>query len=176
MGKAKADALRAIEKLPDDCTWEEIRYRLYVIEAGRAGVGRCRRGPGRVPRGSQEAARGMATVIWFDDATEHVRGIVRGMTRAAPGIAAEWLRKLLSAPDILTTMPQFGSVVDEFNVNHVRELLVGPYRLIYAIDGGHVRGPRRAPRPTGHPPRSQPRRLPADASRCSHLIGCVPRT
>ena len=30
MGSAKAEAMEVIRGLPDDCTWDDIRYRLYV--------------------------------------------------------------------------------------------------------------------------------------------------
>jgi predicted transcriptional regulator len=38
MGKAKADALKVIESLPDDCTWEDIKYRVYVHDAIEQGL------------------------------------------------------------------------------------------------------------------------------------------
>ncbi|MCE9566853.1 MAG: hypothetical protein K8U57_33020 [Planctomycetes bacterium] len=38
MGKAKADALKLIESLPEDCTWEEIKYRVYVHDAIEKGL------------------------------------------------------------------------------------------------------------------------------------------
>ena len=38
MGKVKAEAIRLIESLPDDCTWEELRYRLQVVEAVEEGL------------------------------------------------------------------------------------------------------------------------------------------
>ncbi|HEY2784948.1 MAG TPA: hypothetical protein VGJ05_08235 [Fimbriiglobus sp.] len=41
MNSVKAKALKAIESLPDDCTWENVRYRLYLlseIELGLADV------------------------------------------------------------------------------------------------------------------------------------------
>ena len=38
MGKAKSDALKLIESLPDDCTWEEIKYRVYVHDAIESGL------------------------------------------------------------------------------------------------------------------------------------------
>ncbi len=38
MGKAKSEALKLIESLPDDCTWEEIKYRVYVHDAIKRGL------------------------------------------------------------------------------------------------------------------------------------------
>lgn len=38
MGKAKSDALKLIESLPDDCTWDDIKYRVYLHDAIEAGL------------------------------------------------------------------------------------------------------------------------------------------
>lgn len=38
MELAKEQAKRALEALPDDATWEEIMYRLYVVEKIAAGL------------------------------------------------------------------------------------------------------------------------------------------
>lgn len=38
MELAKEQAKRALEALPDDATWEEIMYRLYVTEKITAGL------------------------------------------------------------------------------------------------------------------------------------------
>lgn len=38
MGKAKTDAMKLIESLPDDCTWDEIKYRVYVHDAIERGL------------------------------------------------------------------------------------------------------------------------------------------
>jgi plasmid stabilization system protein ParE len=75
----------------------------------------------------------MATVVWTSDALRHVRRIGANIGRAAT--AAKWTRKITAAPAILATVPRVGSVVEEFGLDHIRELLVGPYRVIYAIDG-----------------------------------------
>ena len=38
MSKAKADAMKLIESLPDDCTWDDIKYRMYVRDAIESGL------------------------------------------------------------------------------------------------------------------------------------------
>ena len=38
MNVVKADALRLIETLPDDCTYEEIHYHLYVRQKVERGI------------------------------------------------------------------------------------------------------------------------------------------
>jgi predicted transcriptional regulator len=38
MGRAKAEAIQLIQSLPDDCSWDDIRYRLYVRDAVERGL------------------------------------------------------------------------------------------------------------------------------------------
>jgi predicted transcriptional regulator len=56
MGRAKSEALAVIQGLPDDCTWDDIRYRLFV----RA----------QVEHGLAEAAAGNA--VSHDDAKRQI--------------------------------------------------------------------------------------------------------
>jgi hypothetical protein len=41
MNPAKADAQALIEKLPEDCTMEDIQYHLFVLEKIRNGTDRA---------------------------------------------------------------------------------------------------------------------------------------
>lgn len=41
MGTAKNDVQSLLEKLPDDCTLEDIQYHLYVVEKIRRGIERA---------------------------------------------------------------------------------------------------------------------------------------
>ncbi len=41
MSTAKSDVQSLLEKLPDDCTLEDIQYHLYVVEKVRRGIGRA---------------------------------------------------------------------------------------------------------------------------------------
>ena len=46
MQTAKQEALAAINALPDEATFEEIQYRLYVLEHVRAGLAELDAGRG----------------------------------------------------------------------------------------------------------------------------------
>ena len=41
MNTAKAEIQSLLQKLPDDCTFEDIQYHLYVIEKVRKGIERA---------------------------------------------------------------------------------------------------------------------------------------
>src|SRR5438270_380926 len=44
MDTVKAKALKAIESLPDDCTWEDVRYRIYLLVEVELGMEDVRAG------------------------------------------------------------------------------------------------------------------------------------
>jgi hypothetical protein len=40
----KGEALRLVEQLPDDATWDEVIYQVYVAQAVEAGLKDCTEG------------------------------------------------------------------------------------------------------------------------------------
>ncbi len=38
MGSAKQEALRLIDSLPEETTWEEILYKMYIMKKVEAGI------------------------------------------------------------------------------------------------------------------------------------------
>ena len=51
-------------------------------------------------------------------------------------MAEIWYEKILVAPAILKRFPEIGAPVEEFQLDGLRELLVGDYRIIYRyLDG-----------------------------------------
>jgi len=44
MAAIKQEAQKLIQKLPDDCTYEDIQYHLYVVEKVQNGIERAKRG------------------------------------------------------------------------------------------------------------------------------------
>lgn len=43
-GSVKAEALRLVEQLPEDATWDDILYHMYVHQSIEAGLKDCREG------------------------------------------------------------------------------------------------------------------------------------
>jgi toxin ParE1/3/4 len=78
----------------------------------------------------------MARVIWSREARRQLKEIIAWIAKDAPGVAIKWARKLSRSTDILKTLPDIGSPVEEFPGEDLRELIVGPFRIIYR----HVSG------------------------------------
>ena len=53
MGTAKHDVELLLQKLPDDCTLEDIQYHLYVLEKVRRGLAEAS-GRGSIPQSEVE--------------------------------------------------------------------------------------------------------------------------
>lgn len=77
----------------------------------------------------------MARVTWSDTALDQVELILAKIRVEDPMTANKWADKIMSAPDILADHPRLGPAVEEFALDHVRELLVGSFRIIYTIKG-----------------------------------------
>ena len=77
----------------------------------------------------------MATVTWTEPALRDVVDIASFIARDSPSYARKMASRILRAGRRLARQPQIGWVVPEFELESIREILVGPYRVIYRIDG-----------------------------------------
>jgi toxin ParE1/3/4 len=78
----------------------------------------------------------MAQVIWTRRALTHLRGIVdESAVRFSPARSEKLRARILAAGDLLARFPLMGSVVPEFNREHLRERYVKPFRVLYVVRG-----------------------------------------
>ena len=75
----------------------------------------------------------MVKVIWTDFAIEDLRLIHDYISKDSKRYADRFLEKLLERVDQLESFPKSGRVVPEFNVDTIRELIEGNYRIVYKI-------------------------------------------
>ena len=73
----------------------------------------------------------MARVTWTEIAKQDHRAVVEWIAGDSVAIAALWAEKIRAAPDVLERFPMIGAPVEEFDIPGLRELLVGPYRILY---------------------------------------------
>jgi len=77
-------------------------------------------------------------VHWSEQAERDVREIVEHMSREAPMAAFDLAAALERRAATLVSLPTRGRVVPElarFQIRTYRELIEGPYRILYRIDG-----------------------------------------
>jgi toxin ParE1/3/4 len=81
----------------------------------------------------------MARVSWTKEALGRVATHAAYVSRDSPAVGAKWSRKVLRSTRILTKLPEIGSPVEEFPGTDLRELIVGPFRVVYRYRRGTCR-------------------------------------
>jgi toxin ParE1/3/4 len=80
----------------------------------------------------------MVKIIWTEFAVEDLRSIHDYISKDSKHYADRYVDKIITRVEQLETNPQSGRVVPEFNLDKVRELLEGRYRIIYKINDGYI--------------------------------------
>ena len=75
----------------------------------------------------------MAQVRWTRQALDDLDAVCLFIARDAPQIAAVFADRAFRATDRLADYPRSGRIVSELDVEHIREIILGNYRLIYRI-------------------------------------------
>jgi toxin ParE1/3/4 len=70
-------------------------------------------------------------VTWSPLAGEQVDDAVAFIAADNPAAALEWLERLLERVMSLSDFPDSGRIVPEIQREDIREILVGPYRVMY---------------------------------------------
>jgi toxin ParE1/3/4 len=77
----------------------------------------------------------MAKLVWTEPALGDVRDIIAYIRKDSGAYARKMGQRLRQAPKVLKKNPRRGWKVPEFEVDDLREIVVGSYRIIYRILG-----------------------------------------
>jgi toxin ParE1/3/4 len=77
----------------------------------------------------------MGRVVWTDPAIADLENIIDYIARDSPRYAIQVGERIYEAAGKLELGPRAGWKVPEFDVDHFREVLMRPYRIIYEIRG-----------------------------------------
>jgi toxin ParE1/3/4 len=80
----------------------------------------------------------MAEVRWTPQAADDLEAICLFIARDAPQVAAAFADRVLRATDRLASHPGLGRAVPELGVQHIKEIIVGSYRVIYRVRADEV--------------------------------------
>ena len=75
----------------------------------------------------------MAQVRWAHQALNDLEAICLFIARDAPQIGAVFADRAFRATDRLADFPRSGRIVPELDIETLREIILGNYRLIYRI-------------------------------------------
>lgn len=70
-------------------------------------------------------------IIWKDEAKEDLRDILHYLSRSSSVYVDNWSNDLTKKLDLLASFPEMGRKVPEKELSHLREVLIGNYRLLY---------------------------------------------
>ncbi len=76
----------------------------------------------------------MAKITWSNLALEDLQAIHKYVSQDSPLYAERLIDRFIEKVDVLKKHPRLGRVVPEFNIEDIRELIEGNYRIIYRID------------------------------------------
>ncbi|HEY6435854.1 MAG TPA: type II toxin-antitoxin system RelE/ParE family toxin [Ignavibacteriaceae bacterium] len=73
----------------------------------------------------------MVKVIWTDFAIEDLKSIHDYIAQDSKAYASRFIEKVIQRVDQLEMHPKSGRIVPEFNLDTIRELIEGNYRIVY---------------------------------------------
>ena len=77
----------------------------------------------------------MGKVIWTEPGLDDLGDVMDFLARDAPHYAERIGMRIVDAADVLMQWPRSGTIVPEFGLDDIREIVVWPYRLIYTVRG-----------------------------------------
>jgi addiction module RelE/StbE family toxin len=72
-------------------------------------------------------------VYWTDTALRHLDAIYGYIARDSPAYAKRMVDRLTGRSKQISEFPLSGRIVPEYQMNQIREVIEGPYRIIYYI-------------------------------------------
>lgn len=72
-------------------------------------------------------------VHWTDTALEHLRAIQAYISKTSPDYALRVVDRLTRRSQQIADFSLSGRTVPEFEMGQIREVLEGPYRIVYSI-------------------------------------------
>ena len=77
-------------------------------------------------------------VFWTETARANLREIKQHIAQRSPRYALRMVEKILARGDSLSSQPQLGPMVLEYEDPSLRELFEHPYRIIYRVEDQYV--------------------------------------
>ena len=71
-------------------------------------------------------------------AVDQVRDIAAYIALDKPSVAVQWAEEIFNSVKRLSDFPESGRVVPEIQINEIREIVQGNYRVIYKVKSKEV--------------------------------------
>ena len=73
-------------------------------------------------------------VVWTQTAIDHLAGIFGYIARDSEQYARRMVDRITSRSKQIAAFPQSGEIVPEYGDSAIREVIEGPYRIVYQIE------------------------------------------
>ncbi len=77
-------------------------------------------------------------IIWSPLAIDRVTEIAEYIALDKPSAAEKWVDKIFNSVKRLEQFPNSGRVVPEIQQEHIREVILGNYRIIYRVEKNQI--------------------------------------
>ena len=77
-------------------------------------------------------------VRWTDTAQDHLDAIYEYIAQNSPYYAMRMVDRLTHRSQQIENSPLSGRSVPEYKLDQIREVIEGPYRIIYHISSSHI--------------------------------------
>jgi len=84
-------------------------------------------------------------VHWTDTAEGHLEGIYAYIAQDSPEYAKRMVDRITRRSQQISEFPFSGRRVPEYDIDKIRELIEGPYRIIYCIKADQISSNKNPP-------------------------------
>jgi len=77
-------------------------------------------------------------VHWTDTAQKHLEAIHTYISQNSPEYAKRMVDRLTRHSQQISLHPKSGRIIPEFEIDKIREVIEGPYRIIYHIKSAQI--------------------------------------
>jgi len=129
----KEIALKTIEQLPENVSWEDIQARINFVVGVYKGLRELEEGKG-MPGQSQRGIRRLAyQLIWAPSARLDLTELASSIAEFRTEASTRFIGSVFQVVERLGDFPESGRIVPEFDDPNIREVIRKPCRIVYRI-------------------------------------------
>jgi len=75
----------------------------------------------------------MALILWTDQAIADLENIADYISKDSSRYASIVIDNIIKSASLLEEQPMLGRIVPEFEIDSIREIIIGKYRIVYSL-------------------------------------------
>ncbi len=138
MQAIKEEAIHLIKLLPENCSWDDIIYELYVKKKIESGIEAGKEGRVISHEDVKKRFAKWEKLIWTEPAVNDLQAIFDFISKDSEYYACVFIGEIIGSVEKLTDFPEIGRIVPEYQQNDIREIIVENYRVIYQLEQNRI--------------------------------------